>query len=199
MKIVVLNHMSLDGVIQSPARPDEDTRGGFTHGGWAVAGADEEVGKWVGPPNAGGAGAMLMGRLSYEDMLGHWNRTGGPFKDALNAATKYVTSRDASTQLEWPNSTLLSGDVPEAVAKLKRERDGDLLIMGSGALIQSLVPHNLIDEFRLVIHPLLLGNGVRLFPDSGELHQLELVDSTRTAKGVILATYRIAGVPSTQQ
>ncbi|HEY6471072.1 MAG TPA: dihydrofolate reductase family protein [Candidatus Dormibacteraeota bacterium] len=198
MKITVLNHMSLDGIIQSPARPDEDTRGGFSHGGWAVAGADEEVGKWVGPPSAGGAGAMLMGHRSYDDMLGHWNRVGGPFKDALNAARKYVASRNASTQLAWPNSSLLTGDVPEAVAKLKREHDGDLLIMGSGALIHSLVPHNLIDEFRLVIHPLLLGDGVHLFPDDGELHQLELVDGTHTTKGVILATYRAADHPSTQ-
>ncbi len=192
MKIVVLNHMSLDGIIQSPGRSDEDTRGGFLHGGWAAAAADEEVGKWIGPPSAGGSGAMLMGRLSYEDMLGHWNQAGGPFKDALNAATKYVASQNASTKLEWPNSTLLSGDVPRAVAELKREREGQLLIMGSGALIQSLVPHNLIDEFRLVIHPLLLGGGVHLFPDDGARHQLELMDSTHTAKGVILATYRTA-------
>ena len=190
MRVVVLNHMSLDGVIQSPARLDEDTRGGFTHGGWAVEGADEAVARWVGPVGAGGPGAMLMGRRSYEGMLGHWNQAGGPFRDALNAATKYVASRNASTQLDWPNSTLLTGDVSEAVARLKRELDGELLIMGSGALIQSLVPHNLIDEFRLVIHPLLLGGGVRLFPDDGEANQLELVDSTHTIKGVILATYR---------
>src|ERR1700694_6023077 len=173
MRVVVLNHMSLDGVIQSPARLDEDTRGGVTHGGWAVEGADEAVARWVGPVGAGGPGAMLMGRRSYEGMLGHWNQAGGPFRDAVNAATKYVASRNASTQLDWPNSTLLTGDVSEAVARLKRELDGELLIMGSGALIQSLVPHNLIDEFRLVIHPLLLGGGVRLFPDDGEANQLE--------------------------
>jgi dihydrofolate reductase len=125
---------------------------------------------------------MLMGRRSYEGMLGHWNQAGGPFKDALNAATKYVASRNASTQLDWPNSNLLTGDVSEAVARLKRELEGDLLIMGSGALIQSLVPHNLIDEFRLMIHPLLLGGGVRLFPDDGEAHRLELMDSTHTTK-----------------
>jgi dihydrofolate reductase len=113
---------------------------------------------------------MLTGRRSYEGMLGHWNQAGGPFKDALNAATKYVASRNASSSTG--HSTLLTGDVSEAVARLKREPEGDLLIMGSGALIQSLVPHNLIDEFRLVIHPLLLGGGVRLFPDDGEAHQL---------------------------
>jgi dihydrofolate reductase len=192
MKVVVLNHMTLDGVIQSPARPDEDTRGGFAHGGWAVAGGDEVMARWVGPIGSGGAGAMLMGRRSYEGMLGSWNAKGGPFKDALNAARKYVASSNPSTQLEWPNSILLHGDVPQGVAKLKREQEGDLLIMGSGALIHSLVPHNLIDEFRLLIHPLLLGGGVRLFPDDGSEHRLELVDSTPTTKGVILATYRSA-------
>ena len=190
MKVVVLNHMSLDGVIQSPARPDEDTRGGFIHGGWAVAGVDEAVAEWVGPVGAGGAGAMLMGRRSYEGMLGHWNHAGGPFKDALNAATKYVASHNPTTRLDWPNSTLLHGDVPTAVANLKREQEGDLLIMGSGALTQSLVAQDLIDEYRLVIHPPLLGGGVRLFPDDGAGHRLELVDSTSTTKGLILATYR---------
>jgi dihydrofolate reductase len=134
MKVVVLNHMSLDGVIQSPARLDEDTRGGFNHGGWAAVGADEAVSKWVGPVGAGGPGAMLMGRRSYEGMLGHWNEAGGPFKGALNAATKYVASRNASTQLHWPNSTLLTGDVSEAVARLKRELGGRPADPGKGRL-----------------------------------------------------------------
>ncbi len=190
MKVVVLNHVSLDGVMQSPARPDEDTRGGFAHGGWAAAGADEVVAAWVGAVGAGTGGAMLMGRRSYEGMLGTWNKRGGPFKDALNATQKYVASRDPATRLEWPNSTLLSGDVAGAVARLKREQDGQLLIMGSGALIHSLVPHDLIDEYRLVIHPLLLGGGVPLFPGDGLAHRLELVESRSTPTGVLLATYR---------
>jgi dihydrofolate reductase len=125
-------------------------------------------------------------------MLSHWNQAGGPFKEALNAAPKYVASRNAATQLEWPNSTLLSGDVVAAVETLKEEQEGQLLIMGSGALIQSLVPHDLIDEYRLAIHPLLLGGGVRLFPDDGLAHRLQLADSQSTTKGVILATYRTA-------
>jgi dihydrofolate reductase len=192
MTVVVFNHMSLDGVIQSPARPDEDTRRGFAHGGWAALGADEEVAAWVGPIGSGSSGAMLMGRRSYGGMLSHWNQAGGPFKEALNAAPKYVASRNAATQLEWPNSTLLSGDVVAAVETLKEEQEGQLLIMGSGALIQSLVPHDLIDEYRLAIHPLLLGGGVRLFPDDGLAHRLQLADSQSTTKGVILATYRTA-------
>lgn len=191
MKVVVLNHMSLDGVIQGPGRSDEDTRGGFAHGGWAASGGDEVMAAWIGPIGTGSGGAMLMGRRSYEGMVGHWNRVGGPFRDAFNAATKYVASRNPTTQLEWPNSVLLSGDVVAAVAKLKEEQDGDLLIMGSGELIRSLVPHDLIDEYRLAIYPLLLGGGVRLFPDDGLSHRLRLVDSRTSTKGVFLATYRL--------
>ena len=192
MKVVVLNHMSLDGVIQSPARQDEDTRNGFSHGGWAVAGGDPVMTEWIGPISSGGAGGMLLGRRSYEGMLSHWNRAGGPFKDALNAAPKYVASSSASTRLEWPNSTLLHGDIPTAVAELKHQGEGQLLIMGSAVLIHSLLPHDLIDEYRLAIYPLLLGGGVRLFADDGALHRLKLVDSRPSTTGVILATYRPA-------
>ena len=193
MKVVVLNHMSLDGVIQSPARQDEDTRKEFSHGGWAVAGGDPVMTEWIGPISSGGAGGMLLGRRSYEGMLSHWNRAGGPFKDALNAAPKYVASSSASTRLEWPNSTLLHGDIPAAVAELKHQGEGQLLIMGSAVLIHSLLPHDLIDEYRLAIYPLLLGGGVRLFADHGALHRLKLVDSRPSTPGVILATYRPSG------
>ena len=192
MKVVVLNHMSLDGVIQSPARQDEDTRNGFSHGGWAVAGGDPVMTEWIGPISSGGAGGMLLGRRSYEGMLSHWNRAGGPFKAALNAAPKYVASSSASTKLEWPNSTLLHGDIPAAVAELKHQGEGQLLIMGSAVLIHSLLPHDLVDEYRLAIYPLLLGGGVRLFADDGALHRLKLVDSRPSTTGVILATYRPA-------
>jgi dihydrofolate reductase len=192
MNVVVLNHVSLDGVMQGPGRPDEDTRGGFIHGGWAVANSDQVMAEWIGPVGSGTGGGMLFGRRSYEGMLSTWNREGGPFKDALNAAHKYVASSSASTNLEWPNSTLLHGDIPAAVAQLKRDGDGQLLIMGSAVLIHSLMPHNLIDEYRLAIHPLLLGGGVRLFPDDGALHRLTLADSRTSTTGVILATYRPA-------
>jgi dihydrofolate reductase len=135
---------------------------------------------------------MLLGRRSYEGMLSSWNRLGGPFKDALNAAPKFVASSSAATKLEWPNSTLLHGDIPAAVGQLKLQGEGQLLIMGSAVLIHSLLPHNLIDEYRLAIHPLLLGGGVRLFPDGGAFHRLTLVDSRTSTTGVILATYRPA-------
>ena len=192
MKVVVLNHVSLDGIMQGPGRPDEDTRGGFAHGGWAAANADQVMGEWIGPIGAGTGDAMLLGRRSYEDMLSTWNRNGGPFMDALNAARKYVVSRSATTKLEWPNSMLLHGDIPAAVEQLKHQGDGQLLIMGSAELIHSLLPHNGIDEYRLAIHPLLLGGGVRLFPDDLAFHRLLLVDSRVSTTGVILATYRPA-------
>lgn len=191
MRIVVINHITLDGVMQSPGRPDEDTRGGFTHGGWAERASDnqplvEAVGKRMGTPGGG----MLLGRRSYDDMLGHWNAVGGPFKDGLNAATKYVASSSADTPLEWPNSTLLHGDVPAAVAELKRQPGGNLVIMGSGALIRSLIPHGLIDEFLLMVHPLVMGSGQRLFEHDGNPPvRLKLVDSTLIPCGVTIATY----------
>lgn len=190
MKIVVVNHVTLDGVMQGPGRPDEDTRGGFTHGGWAGSAHDQAIIDAIGERMNTPDGGMLLGRRSYEDMLGTWNDRGGPFKDALNATTKYVASRSSGTQLAWPNSTLLDGDVATAVADLKEAPDGNLVIMGSGELIRSLLPHRLIDEFLLMIHPLVLGSGQRLFEHGGEALKLKLVESAGTETGVILATYR---------
>ena len=192
MKLVVLNHVTLDGVMQSPGRADEDTRGGFVHGGWAIPNGDGVMAKLAGPGNTNPGGALLLGRRSYDEMLGTWNRLGGPFKDALNNAPKFVASHSESTKLAWPNSTLLHGDVPAAVRELKERPGGDLLIMGSGALIRSLLPHHLIDEFLLFIHPLLLGPGLRMFPDEGGMTQLRLVESVTTTKGVIFAKYQLA-------
>ena len=192
MRIVVVNHITLDGVMQGPGRPDEDTRGGFTHGGWAEPRDDpamaQEIGKRMGKPGGG----LLLGRRSYEDMLAAWNARGEPYKAALNAATKYVASSSSATRVQWPNSTLLHGDVPGAVAALKRSSGGDLVIMGSGRLIRSLLPHGLIDEYLLMIHPLLLGSGQRLFEHDGHLAELRLAGSSATATGVILATYEPA-------
>src|SRR5207237_7147099 len=132
MRIVVINHITLDGVMQGPGRPDEDTRGGFRHGGWAVPANDEvmlrALGQRMGKPDGG----LLLGRWSYESMLSSWNAQGGPYKDALNNAPKYVVSSDPVTKLEWPNSTLVHGDIPAAVADLKQGSTGDLVIMGSG-------------------------------------------------------------------
>lgn len=190
MRIVVINHLTLDGVMQSPGRPDEDTRGGFTHGGWAIPGNDaamfQAVGERMGKPDGG----MLLGRRSYEDMLAAWNAKGGPYKEGLNNARKYVVSSSSATRLEWPNSTLVHGDIPAAVAELKQSSGGNLVIMGSGQLIRSLLPHGLIDEYLLMIHPLVLGSGKRLFEHDDHITKLKLTGSTATTTGVILAVYK---------
>ena len=137
MSIVVVNHVSLDGVLQGPGRPDEDTRDGFVHGGWAELGHDHDPEMQAAMGALMGDGfAWLFGRWSYEYMLGHWNVEGGPFKDGLNAIPKFVVSSDPSTELEWPNSELVTGDVPALIAELRREREGNLVIMGSGRLIR---------------------------------------------------------------
>ncbi len=190
MQLVAINHITLDGVMQSPGRPDEDTRGGFAHGGWARPGDDDQmlvdaIGERMGKPDS----ALLLGRRSYEDMLTAWNAKGGPFKEGLNATPKYVASSSAATRLEWPNSTLLHGDVPTAVAELKRRPGGNLVIMGSGELIRSLLPHDLIDEHLLMVHPLLLGSGQRLFAQEGQVSKLRLRSSEATPSGVIIAAY----------
>jgi len=190
MPVVVINHITLDGVMQAPGGPDEDTRGGFAHGGWAIPGSDQIMGQAMGERMGKRDGALLLGRRSYEQMLSFWNAQGGPYKEALNRATKYVASTSSETRLDWPNSTLVNGDVPVAVARLKRSTD--LLIMGSGQLIRSLLPHGLIDEYLLMIHPLVLGSGERLFDYVEHVAKLRLVDSTSTTTGVILATYQPA-------
>jgi dihydrofolate reductase len=188
-KIVVINHVTLDGVMQGPGRPDEDTRGGFAHGGWALPRGDDAIVAKTGE-RMGGDRAFLFGRRTYEQLLASWNAQGGPFKDALNNTQKYVASRSPATRLEWPNSTLLDGDVPAAVAELKQASSGNLVIMGSGELIAALMAADLIDEYLLMIHPLVLGTGRRLFPE-GSRASLRLTDSVITTKGVLMVTYEL--------
>jgi dihydrofolate reductase len=188
-KVVVINHVTLDGVMQGPGRPDEDTRGGFAHGGWALPRGDDAIVAKAGE-RMGGDRAFLFGRRTYEQLLASWNAQGGPFKDALNNTQKYVASHSPATRLEWPNSTLLDGDVPAAVAELKQASSGNLVIMGSGELIAALMAADLIDEYLLMIHPLVLGTGRRLFPEGGRA-SLRLTDSVITTKGVLMATYEL--------
>jgi dihydrofolate reductase len=192
VRIIVINHITLDGVMQAPGRPDEDTRGGFSHGGWAIPGNDDVMLRALAPRMGGSQGGLLLGRRSYEQMLASWNAQGGPYKDALNNAPKYVASTSPATRLDWPNSTLLHRDIPAAVAELKRGSTGDLVIMGSGHLIRSLLPYGLIDEYLLMLHPLVLGSGQRLFEHDGHLSKLRLLESIPTTTGVILATYQSA-------
>jgi len=194
-RIVVMNHVTLDGVMQGPGRADEDTRDGFTQGGWASRSVtpDDATGKTMGERMAAGGGlaGWLFGRRTYEDLLASWNAQGGPFKDALNNTPKYVASTTASEPLPWPNSTLLRGDTADAVRALKAEAGGVLAIMGSGVLIGSLMAADLIDEYLLMIHPLVLGTGRRLFP-AGAHVPLRLTGSVSTAAGVVVATYEPA-------
>jgi dihydrofolate reductase len=186
-RVIVMNWVTLDGVMQSPGRPDEDTRDGFEHGGWAIPYTDQAMGAKMGERMAGNY-AWLFGRWSYEELLASWNAQGGPFKDALNNARKYVASSMPDTRLGWPNSALLHGDVPTAVADLKHSSDANLVIMGSGVLIGSLMAANLIDEYLLMIAPLVLGSGRRMFTD-GVSASLRLLDSTPTRTGALIATY----------
>jgi dihydrofolate reductase len=189
--VVVINHLTLDGVMQSPGRPEEDTRGGFSHGGWGGRSSDQEALAAVyGRVEESGGLRLLLGRWTYEEMLGYWNSQDSPFTEGLNNAPKYVASRTLREPLRWPNSTLLEGEADVAVARLKEEADGDLFIMGSGDLIETLGRHALIDEYLLVIHPLVLGTGRRMFADGTPPTDLRLVSSTVTGKGVVIARYR---------
>lgn len=189
-RVIVMNGVTLDGVMQSPARPDEDTRDGFEHGGWAVPYADDasvaKMGQRMGEDRA-----WLFGRRTYEDLLATWNARGGPFKEAFNSAQKYVASSDPAAKLEWPNSTLLHGDVPAAVADLKQSTSANLVIMGSGVLIGSLMAADLIDEYLLMITPIVLGTGRKLFAP-GVQASLRLIESSTTRTGVVMATYERA-------
>jgi dihydrofolate reductase len=189
MRVLVVNHVSLDGVLQGPGRPDEDTRGGFRHGGWAEQRSDPAVAAAMGE-RMGEGFSWLFGRRSYDDMLSHWNDVGGPFKDGLNGTTKYVASADRGAELPWPNSVLVTGDVPAEVAKLRERDGGNLVVMGSGQLVQSLLPHGLVDELLLFIHPLVLGSGHRLFGADDQVHPFRLVDCTPSTTGVIAASYQ---------
>jgi dihydrofolate reductase len=188
-KIVVFNSLTLDGVMQAPGRPEEDRRGGFEHGGWATSYSDPVMAGVAGEGMARGGG-ILFGRRTYEDFYSVWpNRTDNPFTEVLNKSQKYVASSTLVEPLPWSNSTLLNGDVPEAVARLKEESGGDLVILGSGHLIRSLMPRNLIDTYILLIHPLVLGSGRRLFADGGSPARFKLVDTKPTTTGVVIATY----------
>ena len=191
MKIVVINNVTLHRVMQAPARADQDTREGFTHGGWASQRSgepDPEIGAAIGVRMAQSDG-LLLGRRTYEDLLTTWNSRGGVFKDALNAAQKYVVSHTLTDPLPWPNSTLVGGNVADAVAELRSRPGREIHIMGSGQLIETLVAHQLVDEFLLMIFPVVLGCGRRLF--SGNTYmELDLVDAKATSSGVVIATFR---------
>ena len=188
-KVVVFNNLTLDGVMQAPGRREEDQRGGFQQGGWAApygAMQSSEAGETMTS-----FGSLLVGRRTYEILYDYWpKQTNNPFTDVLNNMTKYVASTTLKEPLPWSNSILLKGSLPEAVAALKAQQGDDLVVMGSGELIQSLMKHNLIDRYVLLIHPLVLGSGRRLFADDGTSARLQLVSAKATPNGVVVATYQ---------
>jgi dihydrofolate reductase len=192
-RVIVFESLTLDGVMQAPGRPDEDRRGGFEHGGWAAPYADPVMGSVAGEGMSKG-GALLFGRRTYEDFANVWPNMPepNPFTQVLNNSQKYVASTTLQEPLPWMNSTLLKGDLAQAVARLKQELDKDLVVLGSGVLVQSLMRNNLVDEYVLLIHPLVLGTGRHLFTDGGATASLRLVDTKPTTTGVVIATYQTA-------
>ena len=205
-RLVVSTFMTLDGVMQAPGGPEEDPTGGFTQGGWSVNYWDESMGAAMEEAFAEPFD-FLLGRRTYEIFAAHWphvsdeerSQRGGEASDVddeaanvLNSAKKYVASRTLS-RVEWNNSTLLEGDVAQAVADLKAEDGPDILVQGSSDLIQTLLEHDLVDEFRIWTFPVVVGPGKRLFGKGTVPGGLELVDAKTSSTGVVMATYRRAG------
>ena len=190
-RIVAFIHLTLDGVMQAPARPDEDRRGGFEHGGWAQPYMNDVVITQAIGESMGNTGALLLGRRTYVDFYRVWpSRADNPFTPVLNNTLKHVPSRTLDEPLPWMNSKLLVGDAEDSVAKLRKQPGKDVVVLGSGVLVQSLLRCNLIDELMLTINPLVLGTGRRLFPDGGPCATLRLVDSEKASTGVVIARYR---------
>jgi dihydrofolate reductase len=194
-RVIVNEWMTLNGVVQAPSYADEDTTGGFEHGGWHTRYFDDTSMRWV-IENVTGAGGFLLGRRTYETFASHWPNVPDEeqvLAEPLNTLPKYVASTTLSEPLEWQNSRLLQGDVADAVAALKQEEGGDLLVIGSTVLVQTLTQHALVDEFRLMIDPLVVGGGKRLFREDDALKPLRLLDSQVTTTGAIIATYATEG------
>jgi dihydrofolate reductase len=191
-KVVVNEFLSLDGVAQAPGLPDEDTSGGFAHGGWHMRYMEDEVAQtWV-LASIVEAGGFLLGRRTYEIFAAYWPNASDEeqmIAEPLNGKPKHVVSTTLTGPLAWQNSTLLDGDVAASVAVLKQAEGGDLHVIGSTELVRTLIEHELVDEFRLMIDPIVLGGGKRIFHDDGRLRKLRLVDGQVTDTGAILATY----------
>jgi len=186
--LIVLSFVTLDSVMQAPGGPEEDPSGGFEHGGWTVGYFDDELGAAMGESMAPPFD-LVLGRKTYEIFAAHWPHTDDPAAEELNSATKHVASTTL-TELDWENSELIEGDVPEGIRALKQEDGPELQVHGSGNLIQTLLEHGLIDEFRLKIFPLVLGTGKRLFGGGTVPAGFDVASSLVLSSGVIAATYR---------
>jgi dihydrofolate reductase len=191
-KLTVNTFVTLDGVMQAPGGPGEDPSGGFKHEGWSVNYWDDTMGQVMGQ-FMGKPFDLLLGRKTYEIFAAHWPRvTNDPAADALNSAKKHVASRTLES-VEWQNSTLITSDVAKYVAALKEQSGPEIQVHGSGNLLQTLMKHDLIDEFQLMIFPILLGTGKRLFADGTIPAGLKLVESQTASTGVVIARYERAG------
>jgi dihydrofolate reductase len=197
-KVVLVEWMTLDGVVQAPGDPDEDRDGGFEHGGWHLPYFDDTSREWVvrGYAEAGG---FLFGRRTYQNLAAYWPNASEEeqvIAEPLKTKPKYVASKTLTEPLEWQNSTLLTGDITRAVRTLKQEDGGDLHVIGSPGFAQTLIEHELVDEYRLMIDPLVVGGGKRLFRGGSVPKPLRLVESQATSTGAILATYAAAEGPA---
>ncbi|HET9673914.1 MAG TPA: dihydrofolate reductase family protein [Gaiellaceae bacterium] len=188
----IVEFLSLDGVLQAPGDPEEDTEGGFRHGGWQRPYFDDVLGESAAKGMAA-TDAYLFGRKTYEKMAAFWPNAPAddPFGQHLNSTRKYVASRTLDS-VEWDKAELIRGDVAEEVAKLKEQPGGNIAVLGSGDLVQTLIEHGLVDEYYLVVFPIVLGSGKRLFRDADEAKKLRLVESQPTSTGGVILTYRPA-------
>jgi dihydrofolate reductase len=196
-KLTVTTFLSLDGVMQAPGAPDEDRSGNFRHGGWLVPYADADMGRIVTDVFAK-TDAFLLGRKTYEIFAAHWPRVtdpDDPVATALNRLPKYVVSRTLA-KAEWHNSTVIRGDIAKQVAELKQRHGREILIQGSSELLQTLLANDLVDEYRLLLFPVVLGSGKRFFGSGTVPSALTLLDTRATSTGVVVNTYRPAGKPS---
>jgi len=196
MRLTVTSHLTLDGVMQSNGKPEPELNDGFEQGGWQVPYFDEDAARFAADWIAA-ADAFLLGRRTYELFAEHWSQVtdpNDPFATRLNGLPKYVVSATLD-RVEWNNSILLHGDVFEEVAELKRQPGNELQVHGSGTLIRTLMEHDLVDEYRLLIHPVVLGNGKRLFADGTTPTALTLIDTKTTSRGVVVHVYQPAGKP----
>jgi dihydrofolate reductase len=189
-RIVVSEFLTLDGVMQAPGDPNEDRSGGFDHGGWQLAYFDDIFGSTMMDAFAA-TGGMLLGRLTYENFAAFWPKqpADDPLAAAMNGLDKYVVSTTLTEPLAWENSTLIKADVPGEIAKLRNGSGKEIQVIGSGGLVQTLIDHDLVDAYRLMIHPLVLGTGKRLFREGTALTKLRLVESKPTSTGVLILTY----------
>jgi dihydrofolate reductase len=189
-KLIVNEFLSLDGVMQGPGSPDEDREGGFVHGGWQLPYFDEVFAE-VAAEGIAEAGGYLFGRKTYENMAAFWptQPDDDMFAATLNTLPKFVASTTLREPLEWQNSTLLQGDVAKAVAELKEQDGKNLVVLGSGELVETLLENDLVDEFGLMIHPIVLGSGKRLFREGSAKKPLRLIRSTTSSTGVVIASY----------